>query len=470
MPQGGVADRANQVSTLRRIGHQRFTSEVVGRLLEAAADEVAGREPDSFEASLVRVTRRDYDDMVKLPAGLVARQAREETISHPIWVEAKRLGDWALFEPRMAVTVELARQTAEALGYQDRPYDALIGLSEPGLTTARMEALFSQLKAEIVPFLGAVAERADRVDDSVLSRPCAAGPQLAFSLEVIQELGYELERGRQDLSAHPFCTAFGPGDVRLTTRTGKTLFDSCVFSSIHESGHGMYYQGVPRALDRTPLWGGASPGVHESQSRLWENLVGRSLPFWRHFMEPMRAHFGSALDGCDAEGFYRAVNRVQPSYSRVDADEVTYNLHVMLRCEIENDLLEGRLAVADVPEVWNAKLQEYLGLAPAPVANGPLQDIHWTFPSLGSFIGYTMGNLISAQLMETVRRDLPDLDARVEAGDFAALLGWLRANVHSHGRKLTPNELVERITGKPIQPGPWVAYVRRKYSELYGID
>ncbi|HSR26066.1 MAG TPA: carboxypeptidase M32, partial [Candidatus Eisenbacteria bacterium] len=316
--------------------------------------------------------------------------------------------------------------------------------------------------------LADLTARAGMVDASVLSRPCPEDRQAAFALDVVADLGYDLERGRQDLSVHPFCTSFGPGDVRLTTRTGPTLADSCLFSSIHEAGHAMYSQGIPRSLDRTPLWSGASSGIHESQSRLWENLVARGRPFGVWLAPRLRAAFPESLADLDAETLWRASNRVEPSYIRVDADEVTYNLHIVLRFEIERDLLEGRLPVADVPEAWGARVRELLGLDPPSDVLGPLQDIHWT-GGLGEFVGYTLGNLVSAQLMEAARRELPDVEAGFASGRFAPLLGWLRERVHRHGRKFAPDELVERATGRPITAGPWIAYVREKFGALYGL-
>lgn len=468
MPPGGVEDRANQRGTLSRLAHERFTSPEVAELLDTAERETAGLAPESDEASLVRVTRRDLDRAARLPADLVGETARASARAQPVWHEAKARSDWSLFAPAMATTVELSRRTAEALGYEERPYDALIDWSEPGLTTRRVEALFAELKAVIVPLLRELTARADVVDDSPLRRPCDESRQLVFALETITQLGYDLQRGRQDLSAHPFCTSFGPGDVRVTTRIGPTLGESCLFPSIHESGHAMYEQGIPRTLDRSPLSDGASPGVHESQSRLWENVVGRGRPFWEWCFPRLRAAFPESLKGVDAEALWRACNAVRPSYVRVDADEVTYNLHILLRFEIETELLEGRLAVADVPEAWAARVGDYLGLERPPDRAGPLQDIHWTF-GLGGFVGYTLGNLIGAQLMEAVCRDLPDLDAQLAAGQFAPLRDWLRDRVHRWGRKLTPDELVQRATGQPIVSGPWVAYVRQKFGALYGL-
>jgi carboxypeptidase Taq len=468
MPPGGVEDRANQTATLSRLAHERFTSAELARLLEAAESEVAGMPDDSEEASLVRVTRRDLERLTRVPPELVAEMARAAAYAQPVWHEAKAASDWSRFAPAMERTVELSRRLTEALGYEDRPYDALIETSEPGLTTSRVEALFAEIRAGIAPLVDGIARHADRVDGSLMDRPCDPERQIRFARDTIIHLGYDLERGRQDLSAHPFCTSFGPGDVRLTTRTGPSLGDSALYSSIHEAGHAMYNQGVPRALDRTPLWGGASSGVHESQSRLWENLVGRSRPFAEWLVPRLRAAFPDTLADAEPEAFWRAVNRVQPSYIRVDADEVTYNLHILLRFQVENDLLDGRLRVADVPEAWAAQLQDLLGLGRPGDREGPLQDVHWT-DSIGDFVGYTLGNLIGAQLMDAARRDLPDLEAGFAGGDFRPLLAWLRDRVHRHGRKLTPDELVERATGSPIVAGPWLAYVREKFTGLYGL-
>jgi len=468
MPPGGVEDRANQTATLSRLAHERFTAGEVGRLLEAAEAEVAGQPDDSDEVRLVRVTRRDLDLRTRVPADLVAEMARAAAHAQPVWHEARASSDWLRFVPAMERMVELNGRLTEALGYRERRYDALIEASEPGLTTSRVEALFAEIRAAIAPLVAGIAANAGRVDASLLDRPFDERRQLTFAVDTIARMGYDLERGRQDLSAHPFCTSFGPGDVRVTTRTGPTLGDSCLYSSIHEAGHAMYEQGIPRAFDRTPLCAASSSGVHESQSRLWENLVGRGRPFAEWLVPRLRAEFPESLGDLEPEPFWRAMNAVRPSYIRVDADEVTYNLHILLRFQIENDLLEGRLRVVDVPEAWAAQLQELLGLEPPPHSHGPLQDIHWT-DSLGSFVGYTLGNLISAQLMESVRRDMPDLDSCIAAGEFAPLLSWLRDRVHRHGRKLTPDELVERATGSPITAGPWIAYVREKFTGLYGL-
>ncbi|MBO0690844.1 MAG: carboxypeptidase M32 [Candidatus Dormibacteraeota bacterium] len=467
MPPGGVSGRASQAATVSRLAHERFVSAEVGRLLERAEAETQSLDYDSDDRSLVRVARREYDQEAKLPSDLVAAMARAMSESQPVWAEARERSDWSLFAPRMQVTVDLARRVADAYGYTREPMEALISRHEPGLGVDDVESLFEQLRAAIVPLVGEITSREGGGDGALDRRLEPSDRLLSVALDVVGRLGYDLNRGRQDLSRHPFTVTFGPGDVRITTRVEDGL--TTIFSSIHEAGHAMYEQGVAPALDGTPLCAGATPGVHESQSRLWENLVGRSLPFWRYFLPHLRVAFPDALGSASEDQLYRGVNRVRPGYIRVDADEVTYNLHIMLRTELERELLSGGLPVADVPEVWNEKLREYLGLDPPPDAEGCLQDMHWTHPLLGGFVGYTLGNVIGAQLMVTIRESLPDLDEQLAAGEFGRLLEWLRSHLYEHGRKFTPNELLERATGRPVTAEPWIAYVRRKFGELYGV-
>jgi carboxypeptidase Taq len=469
MPAGGLQSRAEQLSTLERLSHVRLTSDDVGRLLDALEGEMANRDYDSDDASLVRVVRRDYEEARKLSPELVADIAHAGSSARPAWETARRDADFKVFAPYLVKNVELNRKLADALGYEHRPYDALINRTEPGMTTAKLEATFAEIKQAVVPLVSGIARHADAVDDQVLYRGFDPALQLKFALDVVHRLGYEPEKGRQDLSTHPFSTSFGPGDSRITTRASRAFFNECLFGSIHECGHAMYSLGHGNVLDRTPVWGGASPGFHESQSRLWENLVGRSLPFWRHFYPALKKVFPKQLQGIDETAFFRAVNRSHPSFIRVEADEVTYNLHIMLRFELENQLLEGTLKVADLPEAWNAGFKAYLGLDVPNDREGVLQDIHWSSPSFGIFPGYSLGNLIGAQLMEQVRSEMPDLDAQIERGEFSALLGWLRQKVHRHVRKFTPDELLERATGRPLSAGPWIAYVQRKFSALYGL-
>jgi carboxypeptidase Taq len=469
MPPGSVTGRAEQLSTLARLSHTRFTSKEVGRLLDQAEGEVADRPFDSDDASLVRVTRRDYEHERKLPPELISEVASAGSTALPAWRQARQDADFKVFAPHLERNVELNRRIADALGYEDRPYDALLDRYEPEMSTAQLDAIFADIKRATVPLIADIARHADEVDDRVLYRGFDPAVQVTFALDLVTKLGYDLNRGRQDLSTHPFSTSFGPGDVRITTRVSRDFFNECLFGSIHESGHAMYSQGIGKNIDRTPLWGGASPGVHESQSRLWENLVGRSRPFWKHFYPSLREAFPEPLHGIDDEAFVKAVNRSHPSLIRVEADEVTYNMHVLLRFELENEMLEGTLKVKDLPEAWNTRVESYLGIKVPNDAEGALQDIHWAWVSFGIFPGYTLGNLMGAQLMEKMRAEMPDLDRQIGSGEFVDLLGWLRTNVHRHGRKFTPNELMERATGKRLTPAPWIAYVQRKFADLYGL-
>ncbi len=470
MPPGGVMGRADQFSTLTRLAHETFTSDEVGALLDKLEGRYASEPFDSDLASLLRVTRRDYELARKLPTSLIEEVAHAGATGTSAWRKAREEGDFDEFAPYLEKNVGLNRRIADALGYERRPYDALLDRTEPGMTTDQLEAIFAELKAAIVPLVEAIAKRPEAIDDRMLHADFDPDLQVAYSVQAVKQLGFDFERGRQDISAHPFETSFGRGDVRITTRVSRNFFNMCFFGLVHESGHGMYEQGQFAELDRTPLSGGSTPGVHESQSRMWENMVGRSLPFWRHFFPSLRATFPEALRDVGAEGFYRAVNRSYPSLIRVEADEVTYNLHILLRFELENEMLEGKLKVKDLPEAWRSRVRSYLGLDVPTVAEGAMQDIHWSTVSFGIFPGYTLGNLIAAQLMEKTRKDLPDLDSQIEAGDFSGLLGWLGQNLHRHGRKFTPNELLERATGKPLTAGPWIAYVREKFGVLYGLE
>jgi carboxypeptidase Taq len=470
MPPGGVKGKAEQISTLQRLAHERFTSGEVGKLLESLENEVARQPYDSNEASLVRVVRRDYDQQVKVPSALVSDIAHSTSTARPFWEKARADDNFALFAPHLEKNVELNRRLADALGYEKRPYDALINVFEPGLTTKQLEDLFTQLRTAIVPLVADIARHADAVDDRVVHGRFDPDLQVKYGMSVVTKLGYDLERGRQDISAHPFETSFGPGDTRITTRIAPDFFNMCFFGLVHESGHAMYQQGISEELDRTPLWDGASPGVHESQSRMWENLVGRGQPFWKHFFPSLRSTFPEQFRGADEVSFYHAVNKSEPSLIRVESDEVTYNLHILLRFELENEMLEGKLKVKDLPEAWRARFKSYLGIDVPNDRDGALQDIHWTGGSFGIFPGYTLGNLIGAQLMEKARTDMPGLDGQIEKGEFAPLLGWLRKNLHRHGRKFTPNELLERATGKPLTAEPWIAYVRQKFGALYGLQ
>jgi carboxypeptidase Taq len=468
MPPGGVSSRANSLSTLGRRSHELFTSPEVGRLLTELEDRAL--DPESDEGALVAVTRRDYDLEVKIPSELVAEVARASSEAQPVWVRARRESDWAAFAPYLDRNIDLSRRVAEALGYEDRPYDALLSRNEPGVTTAQLEQLFRDLREAIVPLVRAIADRGDAVDDRLLYGDWDEQTQLEVGRRVVEGFGYDFERGRQDLSAHPFSIHFGHGDVRITTRVARDFLSQALYGSMHESGHGMYSQGHAAEYEGTPLFDGASPGMHESQSRLWENLVGRSRAYVGHLLPELQRAFPGQLDGTSPEEFYRAVNRVHPSLIRVEADEVTYNLHILMRFELENDMLEGEVRAADVPEAWDAKVRDYLGIEVPNVADGALQDIHWSFAEFAGFPSYTLGNVIGAQLMVSIRQELPDLDAQVAAGEFGPLHGWLLEKIYRPGRKYTPNELLERTTGRALTAQPWIDYVRQKFGDIYALE
>jgi carboxypeptidase Taq len=469
MPPKGAQTRANQLATMDRLAHEHFTADEIGVLLDALADDVAQLDYDSDEASLIRVTKRDYLKAKRLPAAFVEELARVTALAFEAWRQARAESNFKLFQPHLEKIIELKIQEANYIGYSERIYDALLDDYEPGMTTAQVEAIFTPLKQELIALVAALAKKTDLVSDAVLHREYDEQKQWDFGIAVIKQLGFDFEGGRQDKSVHPFTSGFGLGDTRITTRVDKHFLSSALFGTIHEAGHALYDMGYRPELDRTPLAGGASLGVHESQSRLWENIVGRSRGFWKYWFPRLQEYFPAQLADQDAESFYRAVNQVHPSFIRVEADEVTYSLHIMLRVELENMLLERKLKVAEVPEAWNAKMQEYLGIVPPNDKLGCLQDVHWSYGSIGYFATYSLGSMFAVQLWERALQDIPTLPAQIENGQYADLLGWLRKNVHAHGRKFTLDELAKRITGESLQSRSYVAYLKKKFGEIYGV-
>lgn len=469
MPPGGSHARAEQSATLQKISHEMFTSDVTGRLIDAAASETDKLDADSDEARLIRVTRRDYHKARKVPADLVAEIARVTGQAIDVWTQARAKSEWAPFEPYLEKIVELDRKLAEALGYTDRMYDALLDQYEPDMKTAQVQAVFDAIKPDLIGLVKTIAARADRVSDEVLHREYDEQQQWNFGLEVIKRYGFDFGRGRQDKSVHPFTTSFSIGDVRITTRVDRHFISPALFGTLHECGHALYEQGINQSLERTLLADGASLGIHESQSRMWENLVGRSRPFWKFFFPKLKEFFPAQLADQTDESFYRAANKVSPSLIRVEADEVMYGLHIMLRFELENDMLERKIKIADVPEVWNAKMQEFVGITPPTTKDGALQDVHWSIGAIGYFPTYQLGNLIAVQLWEKINADIPDLSDQIARGEFGSLLSWLRTHLHQHGRKFTSVELLERITGGGLNPAPYLKYLKAKYSDVYGL-
>lgn len=470
MPAGGAEARGRQTALLGRIAHERMTDPEIGRLLDRL-EPWAGTQPyDSDDAALVRVTRREYDQAVKVPTDFVSELHSHTAHSYQAWTTGRGRNDYAGLQPILEKTVDLSRRLAGFFPGYESIADPLIDYSDFGMKASTIRAIFSDLRRGLVPLVQAIRAR-PLADDRCLKQHAPEDLQLAFGLDVIRQFGYDLERGRQDKTHHPFMTKFSLGDVRITTRVREDDITDALFSTLHESGHAMYEQGIRMELEGTPLANGTSSGVHESQSRLWENLVGRSLGFWRHFYPRLQQVFPDQIGRVPLETFYRAINRVEPSLIRTDADEVTYNLHVMIRFDLELDLLEGRLAVKDLPEAWRARYRSDLGVDVPDHKDGVLQDVHWFSGVVGGvFQGYTLGNILSAQFYETAVRAHPTIPDEISQGRFTTLHGWLRENLYQHGAKFTTEELVQRVTGGPMSIEPYLAYLRRKYGELYSLE
>ncbi len=466
MPPAGNEARGQQLATLSKIAQEKFISEEVGRLIDDLQRELDGA--DSDDAALVRVAARNYEKARRVPPSFIAEQAIVTSKAFEAWMEARSKSDFSIFQPHLEKVVELVHKYISFFPPADHPYDTLLDDYERGMKTADVWAIFDGLRPKQVKLIKAVAS-AKQVKSDFLHRKYNEKKLIDFGAGVITKFGYDWNRGRQDKAPHPFETSFSVNDVRITTRYEEDNPLATLFSTMHESGHAMYEQGINPAYERTSLAGGASLGVHESQSRMWENLVGRSLPFWEHFYPALKKTFPSQLDGVSLKSFYKAINKVEPSFIRVNADEATYNMHIMLRLELEIDMVEGKIAVRDLPEIWNAKTEDYLGITPPDDAKGVLQDIHWSGGAIGYFSTYALGNLISAQLWEKINKDIPDLSDQIREGNFSELLGWLRRNIHQHGQKYEPQELVERVTGSRITPEPYVRYLTKKYNEIYGL-
>lgn len=471
MPAGGIESRAGALAAVERVAHDLGASPEFGRLLEAAEAEFANRgaHPDDEDARLLWRARKDFELERKLPTAFVGELREAESRGEQVWQAARRANDFAMFAPQLERLVSLQRRKAGYLGYADHPYDALLDLFEPGSKTADIRRVFDEVREQTVPLVQVIAARADRVDDACVRQHFPTDAQWDLARDVSRQFGYDFAHGRIDPSAHPFTTSFGADDVRFTIRTEEGFFNPAFFSAAHECGHALHALGIPARFYGTSLWGHTSSGIAESQSRLWENLVARSRPFWRYYLPQARAHVPAQLADVDAEQLYRAVNKSAPSLIRVEADEVTYNLHIMLRFDLEIALVAGEIEVRDLPRLWRAKMEEYLGVAPPTDADGVLQDIHWSAGLFGYFPTYALGNLMSVQLFDAASRALGDVSGQIERGEFAPLLGWMRQHVHSAGNALLPEEALERATGQRLSAKPYVAYLRTKYSELYGL-
>jgi carboxypeptidase Taq len=469
MPPGGAAARARQLATLSRLAHEKFTDPAIGKLLEDLRPYEESLPYDSDEASLIRVTRREHERAVKVPPSFMAQLYNHASLSYEIWTKARPANDFAIVQPYLEKTLDLSRQLADFFPGYEHIADPLIDYHDYGMKASTIRALFNELREHLVPLVQAITAQ-PAADNSCLHQNFSGEKQWAFGLEVIKRFGYDFERGRQDKTPHPFTTGFSIGDVRITTRVREDDLGEALFGTLHEAGHAMYEQDIRRDFEGTPLAQGTSAGVHESQSRLWENIVGRSLGFWKFFYPKLQAVFPDQLGSVSLDTFYRAINKVEPSLIRTEADEVTYNLHVMLRFDLELALLEGRLAVADLPEAWCERYKADLGILPPDDRDGVLQDMHWYSGIIGgAFQGYTLGNILNAQFFEAALSAHPDIPAEIEEGEFGTLHDWLKENIYQHGSKYTASELVERVTGGPMSIEPYIRYLRTKYGELYKL-
>ena len=476
MPPGGAVTRARQEATLMVMARDLLVSDDTRRLLDQAEAETAGRAADSIERANCAQTREAIDYHLRIPGALVAKRAELGAIGHEVWAHARAESNFVTFVPTLEETVALNREMAECIGYAAHPYDALMDRFEPGETVASLQPLFATLRAAMLPLVGAIGQRPEPRTD-FLQRAYPREAQLAFGLSMAKKIGYDLNRGRLDTTVHPFEVSFTRNDVRITTRINERWMPSSLFGSLHEAGHALYEQYADPAFVRTPLAtdlvglyavNGVSFGAHESQSRLFENHVGRSREFWDLNFPEARAAFPEQLADVDVETFWRGVNRVAPGLIRVEADELTYDFHIMLRVEIEAALVDGSLEVADLPEAWNAKIKEYLGLDVPNDRLGVLQDVHWSSGQIGTFCNYTIGNVMAGQLFEAAVKD-PRVSAGLSTADYTPLREWMTEHVHRHGRRYTRNELLVRATGRTLDPAPYIAHLTSKYSTIYGL-
>ena len=458
MPPGGAPTRATQLATLEEILHERLVDEGLGELLEELAPYEASLPHDSDDASLIRVARRDWDRARRVPAELAGEFARAAVESYSIWVRARENSDFEAFRPSLERIVELRRRFVECYAPYDDAYDVLLEDYEPGMRTSEIREIFAVLTPALREL---VAASAIEEDDSFMRGPFPVPTQDALSRELCEAFGATWDQFRLDTTVHPFEITFGLGDVRLTSRYSEHDLLS-LFTAMHECGHGLYEWGVSPTLERTPLCMGVSATLHESQSRLWENVIGRSLPFWRWFYPRLQESFPGPLGAVPLEDFHRAVNRVRRTFIRVDADEMSYGLHIILRFELEQELITGRLAVKDLPDAWNTRFEELMGISVPDDAHGVLQDAHWSGGGFGYFPTYLLGTVLSVQIWDRLRMEIPTIDDQIERGDFDELHMWLRETIYSLGRKLTPAETVERAVGGPIDPEPYLAYLRGK--------
>ncbi|MEF3302948.1 carboxypeptidase M32 [Paenibacillus sp. GYB003] len=468
-PRKGVEARSEVIGELSAEMFKMSVSDEMGRYLERLSEPAAFERLGSVDRKLVEECRKEYDRSKKIPPDKYQAYVVLTSQAESVWEEAKEKADFAMFRPYLEKIVAANLEFVELWGYEGHRYNTLLDMYEPGMTVQKLDRIFADVREKLVPLVSAIQRSNNEPDTSFLNETFDVRQQKAFSLYILKELGYDFEAGRLDESVHPFATGLNPGDVRITTRYLPGDVTSALFGTIHECGHALYEQNISKELIGTPLCSGTSMGIHESQSRFWENMIGRSRTFWDRYFPKLKELYPDRFQGVSVDSFYRAINRVQPSLIRIEADELTYNLHIMIRYEIEKALFGGSLQVADLPSYWNEKYKEYLGVEPAHDGEGVLQDVHWAGGSFGYFPSYSLGNMYSAQIRRTMERQLGDLDDLIAGGHFAAIKDWLVERIYRHGKLLTPDEIVEGVTGEPLNPEYMIAYLKTKYGDIYGL-
>jgi carboxypeptidase Taq len=472
LPEKGVQERSEQLALLEGIAHEKFTSPETGRLLSELGSSTENPSGDEklpeLERDFLKVLRQDYDRAVKLPVEFVSDAARAEGLSQAAWVSAKRDNNFSAFLPHLIKMIDFSRRRAIYWGYKDNPYDGLLDIYEKGMGVKAISEVFTPLGKRLGELLEKISSR-PRPDNSFLDQEFDVEKQASFSSDILKRLGFDKSRGRLDISAHPFTTTLGSDDTRITTRYLERQVQSGIFSTIHEAGHAFYEMGFPEELRPSSLADGASMGIHESQSRLWENVIGRSRAFWEVMYPVLRSYFPGPLSPFSADDFYKAINLVEPSLIRIEADEVTYSLHIIVRFEIERELFHGMLDPAKLPDFWREKMKELLGVQPETDAEGVLQDVHWSMGSFGYFPSYALGNLYGLQFWEKLRSEIPDVELQIAQGNFAPIRDWLKETIYVWGCRKEPSELLKIVTGKSLSAEPFLAYVESKYSGIYGF-
>ncbi len=467
MPSGGADARARQIATLERLAHEKFVDPAIGKVLDDLQPYGESLPYDTDEASLIRVARREYRRALKVPPSFIEKLVNHTSTSYEIWTKARPTNDFAAVRPCLEKTLDLSRELANFFPGYEHIADPLIDYEDHGMKVSSIRILFDDLRQRLLPIVQTITSQPP-ADDSCLHKNYPGKQQLDFALEIIKKFGYDFQRGRQDTTPHPFMIKFSLGDVRITTRVKENNLGEALFGMLHEAGHALYEQGICADFEGTPLADGTSAGIHESQSRLWENLVGRSQGLWTFFYPKLQGVFPDQLRSVSLDVFWRAINKVVRSLIRTEADEVTYNLHVMIRFDLELDLLEGRLTVADLPEAWRERYRTDLGIVPPDDRDGVMQDMHWYSRVIGgAFQGYTLGNIMGAQFYQAALDAHPEIPTEMETGNFKTLLNWLRRNIYQHGAKYGASELMERATGQPLSIEPYIRYLERKYGQLY---